>query len=48
MKKCPICKKMKPNKEVKKRLDPYELDINNKKVKKLMCDECEERLADDI
>lgn len=43
-----MCKQLKPNKEVYKRIDPYQEDINGIIVKRLMCNDCEEQLRDDI
>jgi hypothetical protein len=48
MKKCPICKKIKPNKEVKKRINPFQQEMSGTIVKQEMCDDCENNSAMDI
>lgn len=44
--KCKDCKQDKP--DVRKRPDPYEEDVNKKRVIVTLCDECTEKRAEEI
>jgi hypothetical protein len=44
--KCVRCDKVK--KDVKRRLDPFDLDVHGKKVLRWLCDDCDKELADEI
>lgn len=46
MKRCSVCGETKP--DVRKRVDPYEEDVNNRTVRRNLCDDCEAQLAADI
>lgn len=48
MKKCSICKGMKPNKEVRLRENPYRAELNGDYTKVKICDDCIEILKDEI
>jgi hypothetical protein len=44
--KCVRCDKVK--KDVKRRLDPFDFDVHDKKVLRWLCDDCEKELADEV
>lgn len=44
--KCSSCKQQKP--DVKRRIDPYHEDVNNKKVYRNLCDSCEKQILEGI
>lgn len=44
--KCSSCKKLKP--DVKKRIDPYREDVDNKKVYCNLCGDCHKQVQDGI
>lgn len=43
---CDRCHQSKP--DVCERIDPYEHEVNEETVIRLLCDSCEEELRDDI
>ena len=45
-KKCSNCKTPKP--DVKRRPDPYEEDLNNRKIYKNLCDACDREIAREL
>ena len=46
MKKCSMCGKKKP--DVKKRINPYNQDVNGDTTKEYLCEDCENNLMDEI
>lgn len=44
--KCYFCGKQ--DKTVKRKVDPYDADVNNKTIMRYMCDRCEQDRRDDI
>jgi hypothetical protein len=43
---CSQCHQSKP--DVRERVDPYEQDVNNRTVRRKLCDDCEALLEDEI
>lgn len=46
MKRCSVCGQTKP--DVRKRVDPVEEDVNNRTVRRNLCDDCDALLSNEI